>query len=179
MKYGTMKNNKNGCDSKMIRNEILEHVFQRGLHDLIQNKDKIITDCITLVSSVLDAEQIHGERDDLQKKLTNESARISRLINLRIDGEITKEELQTMREPLDKKITILKERLSQLDKNTEAINERDALLDQIKNRVNSIVYTEVFSEDVAKEMLDKIIVHDKANFDVYFKGDTVNFTLAV
>jgi len=176
MKYGANEE-KNGCSSKMIRNEILEHIFQRGLHDLVENKDGLINECVELVSSVLDAEQIHTDLENTQREKDSISSRINRLIDLRLDGEISKEELQTKRENLDRQIETLNERLTQLQKNADMVSERETLLGTIKNHISSIVYTDKFSDEVAKELLDKIVVHDKSRYDVYFRGaNPVNFT---
>ena len=169
MKYGADEA-KNGCSSKMIRNEMLEHIFQRGLHDLAENKEGLINECVELVSSVLDADQIRTDYENIRREIDSLSNRINRLIDLRLDGEISKEELHTKREHLDRQAAALNERLSELEKNADVVNEREALLDTIKNHISGIVYADRFSDEVAKELLDKIVVYDKSRYDVYFRG---------
>lgn len=169
MKYGSKKNNDKGCYSETVRNDILEYVFLHALHDMVDNKDEIIKECVYVISCVLDNNQ-KSDYGDLQKELERISSRIDILINLRLDGEITKEELQSNREPLDKQMTIIKEKLNLLDSNTAMVSKREAFLSDIESHISAIAYTEVFSEDVAREVLEKIIIHDKNNYDVYFNG---------
>ncbi|MCL2619081.1 MAG: recombinase family protein, partial [Defluviitaleaceae bacterium] len=177
-KYGAMQNDKNGCENTMVRNEILEHVFRLALQDSVHNKDKIIKDCIRLVSSTLNADQIQSDYHDAERELERLTNRLSNLVNLRLDGEITKEELKSMREPLDIQVATARNKLKQLEKNTALADKQDTLLDKIKDRITNLVYADIFSDEVVKERLDKIVVYGKSRFDVYLKGDVVNFTSA-
>lgn len=177
-KYGAKHNNENGCKNTMIRNEILEHVFQLALQDSVNNKEKIISDCMRLITDTLNEDQIQSDFANIQKELARLENRLNNLVGLRLDGEITKDELKTMREPLDIQIAAVREKLKQLENNVSLVGQRDTLLDIIKNRISSIVYTNNFSEELVKEMLDKIVVYSKNQFDVYIRGNPVNFTSA-
>jgi len=174
MKYGSKHNNDKGCYSKMVRNDILEYVFIQALCDMVDNKDEIIKECVDAISGVLDSGQIQADYDDSQRELERISNRIESLIDLRLGAEITKEELQSMREPLDKQMTALKEKLNHLDNNTGIAMEREIFLAAIKSHISDITHTEVFSEDVAREVLVKIVIHGKNRYDVYFKCDNKN-----
>ncbi|MCL2386989.1 MAG: recombinase family protein [Defluviitaleaceae bacterium] len=162
MKNGTTSNNANGCDSKMIRNEILEQAFLSAIK--AKNKDEIIKDCTSIISSVLDESQLHTEQATLKKRIQQESNRITRLIDLRIDGEITKEELSHKREALDKKINALKARLHQQQATTTKTTR-----DKIKTRIKTLANAETFNEEIARELLEKIIIHNKSRCEVYLR----------
>ena len=169
-KYGAKQNDERGCENKMIRNEVLEYVFNFALNDAIEYKETIIGECVSLLTNILDDEQVYSERADVINEIRRIANRVDRLIELRLDGEITKEELQKKREPLDIQMNVLNEKLVQIEKNTILIEERDILLDEIKSHVSNIVHTEVYSESIVKEVLEKIIVYGKNKFDVYFHG---------
>jgi len=177
-KYGAKHNNENGCENTMVRNEILEHIFQLALQDSVYNKDKIIKDCIRLVSNTLNTDQIQSEYSDAEKALERLNNRLSNLVNLRLDGEITKEELKSMREPLDIQIATAQDKLKQLESKTALVEQQDTILDKIKSRITSLVTANVYSEDIVKSLLDKIVIHGKNRYDVYLRGDSVNFTQA-
>ena len=177
-KYGAKQNDDRGCENSMIRNEVLEYVFNFALNDAIEHKDTIIDECVQLLSSVLDAEQIQTDHTNVANEINRLNARIERLIDLRADGEITKDELKRKREPLDIQILALNEKLDQLNKNAALIDEYDVLLDEIRNHISSIVYAETFSGDVAKEVLNRIVIYGKNKFDVYFNGTGGKYTLA-
>ena len=167
-KYGSKQNDNRGCENYMVRNEVLEYVFNFALNDAIHQKDIIINECVQLLSSVLDAEQIQSDQSIIATEINRLNSRIERLIDLRTDGEITKDEFKRKREPLDIQISVLNEKLDRLNKNAALINERDMLLDKIRSHISNIVYTEIFSCDVAREVLDKIVIYNKNKFDIYF-----------
>lgn len=173
-KYGSSRNNTEGCENTMIRNEILEHVFRLALRDSAHNKDKLIDDCVKMISSTLNADQIQSDYKDAGKELERLTGRLNNLIDLRLDGEISKEELKIKRESLDVQIVTAQEKLKQLENNAELVDQRDALMKKIKERITDIVTANVFSEEIAKEKLDKIIIYGKDQFDVYLRGNPVS-----
>jgi len=116
---------------------------------------------MAVVSDALDAELIHTDYADTKKELERLTTRINSLIDLRLGGEITKEELQTKREPLDKQMATLEEKLLHLSKSVEMAQESGTILKAIKNRISSVTSTDLFREDLAKEVLDKIVIHSK------------------
>ena len=177
-KYGSKHNHDKGCENTMVRNEILEHVFQLALKDSAYNKDKIIKDCIKMVSEALNADQVKSDYDEAAKELDRLTNRLNNLVGLRLDGEITKEELKTMREPLDAQIAVAQGKRQQLENNAALAEQQDTLIEQIKDRITKIVNVEAFSEEVVKEKLEKIVIYGKDRFDVYLRGNPVNFTSA-
>jgi hypothetical protein len=169
-KYGAKKNDDRGCENQMIRNEVLEYIFSFAMNDAVEFKDTLINECVTLLSSIFDDEQVQSEYADVSREIKRLSNRIEKLIELRLDGEITKMELRIKREPLDTQITALKIKLDGINKNAALMDERDNLMDEIKNHISGVVHAGTFNGDVAKETLDKIIIYSKNKFDVYFFG---------
>jgi len=178
-KYGAGCSNEKGCPSFMVRNEILERIFLWALRDLVTNKDEVIGQCMEVISGALDMKQAQTDYADAERELERLNNRINALIDLRLDGEISKEELQVKREPLDNQIAVLEEKLHLIGRNAEIAKESDAFSNAISEQISSIVYADVFDEDVVREVLDKIVIHSKNRYDVYFRGTPVNFTLAV
>ena len=168
-KYGADPQKK-GCPGKMVRNEILEHVYLTALRDMVKHKEALIQESVTLVMGVLDAAQIRSDHEETRHKIDRLNQRIKKFIDMRADDEITKDELQAMRKPLDEQIAHLNQKLMQLAKNAEQVNERETLLATIRQHITGIVHAEAFDGETAKETLDKIVVHGKERFDVYFKG---------
>jgi len=178
-KYGAKHNDPRGCEASMVRNEILEHVFQLALSDVDMNKDKIAGDCVKLVLGVLDVDDAKDAHAETLNEIADIDKQIERAIGLCVKGIINEEELAMQREPLDKQKTALYNKLSALDNNMSMISESEALLRNIQDRINKIVSTESFSGEVAKEMLEKIVIHSKDRYDVYFRGFDANFQRAV
>jgi DNA invertase Pin-like site-specific DNA recombinase len=173
-KYGAKQENK-GCPSKTVRQEILEQVYLTALDDMVQNKPDLIKETAAVVMGVLNAEQIRSDQADLKQKIERLNDRIKKLINLRLDGEITKDDLQAQREPIDNQIKVLNGQLELLDKNAEQVNEREILLESIKKHISDIVGAEIFDDEAVKETLQKIVIHDKNVLDVYFNGAGEDF----
>jgi len=165
-KYGSKQNHNDGCENTMVRNEILEHVFQLALKD--SNNDRIIKDCIKMVSEALNADQVKSDYAEGEKELGRLANRLNNLVRLRLDGEITKEELKAMREPLDAQIAVMQGKLRQLEDNAALAGQQDILIEQIKARIIKVANAEAFSEEVVKEKLEKIVIYGKNRFDVHF-----------
>ena len=178
-KYGAGCTNEKGCPSKMVRNEILERIFLWALGDLVANRDEIIGECMKAVSGALDTEQVQTDYSDTIREIERLTTRINSLIDLRLGGEISKDELQAKREPVDKQVAALEEKLRQIGKSIDMAMSSDALLSTIREEISSIACADVFEEDVVKAVLDKIVIHSKNRYDVYFRGTPVNFTWAV
>ena len=178
-KYGSKAKDERGCEASMVRNEILEQVFRLALSDVAQNKDTIIKEMTELIIGTLDADSTQDEQADTLKEIADIEKRMERAVSLCIKGLISEDELAKQKVPLDKQKTALQQRLARLNDNISLTNEREALVDKIKSRITQIVHAEVFSEDVVKEMLDKIVIHGKSRYDVYFRGIDANFPMAV
>ena len=176
-KYGAKQNNEQGCVNSMIRNEIIEGIVLLALKDIVAYKDVIIDECVTLLSSVLSTKQVQNDHTETKGKIKMLQSRIGRLIELRLDGEISKEELQSKRKPLDLQIAELTYKLEQIKANASLIDTRDVLLDAIKKRVSSLIHANEYSDEVAGEILEKIVIHNKAQYSVYFKGLESGVTL--
>lgn len=66
-------------------------------------------------------------------------------------------------------IKIEKELIEQEEK-VEIRNNVDEILDNVKKRIDNILNLKDFSNDVCKELVDKIIIHNGTKFDFYIKG---------
>ena len=178
-KYGAKQNDERGCENEMVRDEILEHVFKFALMDVMKNKDLIIDECVKIIQDVLDIDIIKDDYADTKKQVNEINKQIERAIGLCVKGIINEDELGEQKKMLGRQKSALEARLSSLNNSVTMISERETLLCKIKERINKIVTAETFSDDAAKEMLDKIVIYSKNRFDVYFKGVAENFPLAV
>ena len=163
----------------MVRNEILEHVFMLALAEVGVNKEQIAAECLRLALGSLEVADSQEVRTETIREIADIDRQIERAIGLCVAGIISNSELSTQRKPLDRQKAILTERLDELEDNQSIVKKQKRLQDNIQKRINQIAYTQSFSGDVAKEVLDKIVIHDKGCYDVYFKGIDGNFQMAV
>jgi len=178
-KYGAKHNDEKGCENEMVRNEILEGVFQLALSDIAKNEEEIVDECTKLVLGVLEPYNIEYEYNEIQKEVSDINNQLEKAINLCIKGLISEEELEGQRNTLDRQKAALENKLSILNKNTAVISEREIFITRVKERIKKIIRAESFSEDIAKEMLDKIVVYGKNQFDVHIKGIAENFLMGL
>ncbi|MCL2398051.1 MAG: recombinase family protein [Defluviitaleaceae bacterium] len=169
-KYGPKHKDERGCESEMIRNEILERVFCFALSDIAQDKEAIVDECVELVIGTLGLDSAKDDHAETQKEINGINKQLGRVISLCIKGLISEEELEEQRKTLDRQKSAFGDKLLLLSKNMSMTSEREVLRDRIKERIGEIVCAETFSEDVVKEMLDKIVVYGKDCFEVHVKG---------
>jgi len=178
-KYGPKHNDGRGCECSMVRSEILEHIFSLALSDVSINKEMVVNECVKLVLGVIDGDSVQDAHTEALQEIAGIEKQIDRVIGLYVKEIINQKQLEEQKSPLDKQKATLENKLSLLSNNIEMISKREALVSSIRGRIGSIVHNEVFSDEVAKELLDKIVIYGKDRYDVYFRGIDANFHLAV
>ncbi|MCL1863130.1 MAG: recombinase family protein [Defluviitaleaceae bacterium] len=135
---------KKECNAKMLPQKIIEAKFLKILATLcndLQPYERITSDILQAILTT----PIHTN----EQKIKKIKSRLDYLIELRIDGEITKQELIEKRKVCDDQISALKN----LPKQTSITD-----ITAIKNRISDIISANVFSEEVAKELMDIVVI---------------------
>jgi len=162
-----------GCKGKTISNDILEAVFINVLKDIVKNKESIISKAIHTLSLYLD-EQPQNEENSILKiereiqKLKNQK---HKLVDLYFANSITKEDLKDIGDKYERQIEKLNTKLLTMETQAKRVTDKDTILNSIVETIKSIVNCDTFSEEICKQLLDRVIVKGKTEFDLYFKGD--------
>ena len=88
---------------------------------------------------------------------------------------ITEEELQLKKEEKEEELKIIDRELKEQEEELNAVENKTQIIDKAKQTIEDIVENKVISDEVCKSLVDKVIVHSKADFDFYLKGNQGDF----
>ena len=154
------------CDARMITDWKLDFMAKALLEHLWTERRKSVLIAIDLIKYYYKEERENGKQSDavvVQARLDKANTRLTNLIAMRADGEITKDEYQVMRTPIDTEIQELQKALENIP--TESDNSKGFDLDGIISTLNSLV-----------DFSGNTISHDVINQFVYMVTPTSDTT---
>jgi hypothetical protein len=107
----------------------------------------------------------------LEQKINAVHNKKSKLIELFTDGVITRAEFDIKNEQYENALKNYTAELANLEVSGETTKGLQERLDLIGKAVEKIANFGEFSEEVCKECLEKIVVHNREQLDVYLAGN--------
>ena len=154
------------CDTRMITDWKLDFMAKALLEHLWTERRKSVLIAIDLIKCYYKEEKEIGKQSDVvvvQARLDKANTRLTNLIAMRADGEITKDEYQVMRTPIDTEIQELQKVLENIPTDNDNLKGFD--LDSIISTLNSLV-----------DFSGSTISHDVINQFVYLVTPTSDTT---
>ncbi len=158
------------CDIKMITDWKLDFMAKELLEHLWQDRKASVIIAVDLIKRYYKDERLSENQHDavsIKAKIDKAQTRLTNLIAMRADGELSKEEYQTMRKPIDAEIQQLQERLNQAPNDEQPKSGLE--LDGIIRTVNTLVDfsgTKV-SEEVINQFIYRVTPTSDTTFDWY------------
>lgn len=158
------------CDIKMITDWKLDFMAKELLEHLWQSRKQSVLIAIDLIKRYYKEDRGSNNYSDaiaLQTKLDKAQTRLTNLIAMRADGELSKEEYQNMRVPIDTEIQQLQDKLKSAD--TDKQPTRGLELDEIIKTLNTLIDfsgTKI-SRDVINQFVYRVTPTTDKTFDWY------------
>ncbi len=158
------------CDIKMITDWKLDFMAKELLEHLWQDRKASVIIAIDLIKRYYKDERLSENQHDavsIKAKIDKAQTRLTNLIAMRADGELSKEEYQTMRKPIDAEIQQLQERLNQAPNDEQPKNGLE--LDGIISTLNTLIDfsgTKI-SEEVINQFIYRVTPTSDTTFDWY------------
>ena len=158
------------CDIKMITDWKLDFMAKELLGHLWQDRKESVLIAIDLIKRYYKDERLSENQHDavsIKAKIDKAQTRLTNLIAMRADGELSKEEYQTMRKPIDDEIQQLQEKLNQAPKEEQPKSGLE--LDGIISTLNTLIDfsgTKV-SEEVINQFIYRVTPTSDTTFDWY------------
>lgn len=161
-----------GCNSDIIYEDVLKECLKSILKEVIKDKEKIISDVEKIVETTINQRIKKEEKGNtlLNKKEEIKKER-QRAIELCIKGLITEDELQMKKKEKEEELRIIDLELKEQEEEINAFENKKQIIDKAKQTIEDIVETKIISDEVCQSIVDKVIVHSKADFDFYLKGN--------
>lgn len=161
-----------GCNSDIVYEDVLKECLKSILKEVIKDKEKIISDVEKIVETTINKRIKKEEKGNM---LLNRKEEIKkerqRAIELCIKGLITEDELQMKKKEKEEELRIIDLELKEQEEEINAFENKKQIIDKAKQTIEDIVETKIISDEVCKSIVDKVIVHSKADFDFYLKGN--------
>ena len=160
-----------GCNNNAIGNDVLECAVLQALNDISFDKEPIISKITKMINKIIrKQEQEQFDFRKAEQEIKKIQAKKIKNIDTFYDNGITQEDFKRLNEQYQYEIDKLNERIKIEREKSIVIENKDGLIDEICTTIRRLAYFEEFDDSIAKEVLDKIIIHSKSNIDVYLKG---------
>lgn len=156
-----------GCTGPSIRNEDAIFLMQFLCQSLDFNREKIANNLIQIIESVIKEDASETKAERLYEKLAVTEEKNKKLIDLHLSGDISRNEFLTTREEYLEKITELTSLINNFENQQNTKQSQKALLNKICTTVTELVSNTTYEDELYKEILDKMLIHDKENIDIY------------
>lgn len=158
------------CDTRMITDWKLDFMAKSLLEHLWTDRKESVLLALDLIKRYYRDERVTSGKGDttvIQAKLNKATSRLKNLIAMRADGEITKDEYQAMRSPVDAEIRDLQRALEEVPKAEGHGNGLD--LDGITATLHSLVdFSEpTLNHDVINKFVYQVTPTSDTSFHWY------------
>ncbi|MEY8392643.1 recombinase family protein [Lachnospiraceae bacterium 45-W7] len=158
------------CDIRMVTDWKLDFMAKELLEHLWQDRKEAVLIAIDLIKRYYKDERLSENQHDavsIKAKIDKAQTRLTNLIAMRADGELSKEEYQTMRKPIDDEIQQLQEKLNQVPNDEQPKSGLE--LDGIINTLHTLIDfsgTKI-SEEVINQFVYRVTPTSDTTFDWY------------
>lgn len=158
------------CDSRMITDWKLDFMAKALLEHLWQERKESVLIALDLIRHYYKEERTLDNKSDaasIQARIDKANSRLANLIAMRADGEISKDEYQSMRSPIDKEIKELQKALE--DTPTNKCCPRGLDLEGIRSTLNCLIdfSGSTISHDVINQFVYMVTPTSDTTFDWY------------
>ena len=159
--------NQIGCTGASIRNEDATHIMFLVTKELKLKQTKITKNLISIIKSIIAMDTTGTDVEKLKVQIAGIEDKRTKLIDIYMDGNITKDEFSAARSKCDAEIAELQSVIDSIDKQQVMIRQQQELVQEISDAINEIVGGVEYDDEFYKHILDKMVVNDKDNIDVY------------
>lgn len=178
--FGLKKEGKpHGCIGTKIHSEVLDAILQDIITEFWQNREDNIRKVLAILDKVLQNNGYNEGIEKLEKDKTKNNQKLDNLIDMRADGEITKEKFMAKQAEIEDILNKIEIRIREYTlKNESTINKKQRML-EIQSLLNEkLVKSNEFNDDIIAHFLNKIVVKSQNELLIYLNGDfqyIVNF----
>lgn len=166
-----------GCDNDNVNNDIILNIFNQLMKKIIStDKEEIINSTLKILSSTIkNSCSLNTEEERLRQRKEKLQEQIKKAISLCISGIITEEQLKDQKNELENELNLICRELETTKSKQQLLQDKEMLMENIKCSMNEILNFETTSENICKEVLEKVVVKSKNEFDFYIKGYSTPF----
>lgn len=158
-----------GCSNDSIRNEDALHIMYLATRQLELDFVGIVANLQAAIEEVLRQDIGWFDCDGMQERISDTEKKKSRLIELYTENLINMEEFVAERKKCDDEICKLRQMMESAEAQQEVNEKKNAILKEIGDTIREIVNGLHYDDEFYREILDRMVVHDREHIDVYLK----------
>ena len=158
-----------GCSNDSIRNEDALHIMYLATRQLELDFVGIVANLQAAIEEVLRQDIGWFDYDGMQERIADTEKKKSRLIELYTENLINMEEFVAERKKCDDEICKLRQMMESAEAQQEVNEKKNAILKEIGDTIREIVNGLHYDDEFYREILDRMVVHDREHIDVYLK----------
>ena len=135
--------------------------------ELKLKQTKITKNLTSIIESIIAMDTTGTDVEKLKTQIATIEDKRTKLIDIYMSGDISKDEFSAARSKCDAEIAELQSVIDSIDKQQAMIRQQQELVQEIRDAINEIVCGVEYDDEFYKHILDKMVVNDKDNIDVY------------
>lgn len=159
--------NRVGCTGLAIRNEDAIHIMYLVSKGLKYNREKITNNLLAIIESIIAMDTTGADVEKLKAQIAAIEDKRTKLIDIYMSGDVTKDEFAKARKKCDAEIAELQSVIDSIDKQQAMVKQQQELIKEISDAISEIVGGMEYEDEFYSQLLDRMVVIDKDNIDVY------------
>jgi DNA invertase Pin-like site-specific DNA recombinase len=163
----------NTCDSVAIPEWKFDTMAKYVIQKIWENKEETLQKLETAIRACSVHVDFTDEIIDIKRNIDKYSTKISRLIDMRSDDEITKEEFASRRKEYDEYIAIQNELLKKYEEKAIETANVEIRIDNLKNFFSRSLNfeTDKLDDEVVELLINRVVIEDKKTFKFYLNTE--------
>jgi hypothetical protein len=166
------------CTSHHVGAADLEEVIIDRLTELVNNKAKLNAIFHQHKSKLpKDADNYEKEKNDIDKEIKKVTDLMAKLLEKNLMGDVTDQQYKVMNENFSERLNSLTQALEEIELKMLETDDTEDKIEKFKRNIKEIVnYHAKTIEEKRYDLLnliEKVIVHENAEIDVYYKFEEV------
>jgi DNA invertase Pin-like site-specific DNA recombinase len=180
VKYGKEKisssGKKAGCNCRVVHERVLQDNFLAVLNSVIENKDQVVEELKKHVQNAISNNpDKSAEIREIGAGMEKIAAKKSKLIDLLVDGSITKAEFETTKSQYDKQLAVLSKQWATLKLDNKTAEDLTQKLANIEATIENLVRLKEFGDSICGEILHKVVIEGREKMSFYLTaGENTN-----
>ena len=149
--------------SVVMREDVLKNMFVELYNLIVKNKHKTKEKLLDAIKSTLKEENYQKEIDKLRIELDKLNTKLSKLVDMQLDGVIDKDIYVKKEQEIKSQLTDIEEKINNLENLKNTNNNMAKKIKEIEKIVNAPTCIKEFDKETFDSIVERIIIGEDSN----------------
>lgn len=149
--------------SVVMREDVLKNMFVELYNLIVKNKHKTKEKLLDVIKSTLKEENYQKEIDKLRIELDKLNTKLSKLVDMQLDGVIDKDIYVKKEQEIKSQLTDIEEKINNLENIKNTNNNMTKKIKEIEKIVNAPTCIKEFDKETFDSIVERIIIGEDDN----------------